>query len=354
MTLDSTQPEPVSAPVAGPGDHGRRERGAPRERWQVELAEAVRDPGELCRLLGLEAGVAAEARLAAGGFPLLVPRPFLERMVPGDPHDPLLRQVLPLGAELGSPPGWVADPLEEAAALAAPGLVKKYDGRALLLATGACAVHCRYCFRREFPYAGHGVSAAGTAAALAAIAADPSIREVILSGGDPLLLDDDRLADLLGQLVAIPTVTRIRIHTRLPVVLPSRVTRRLVALLAGLPAPAVVVIHANHPAELGPDQAAAVRDLAAARAILLNQAVLLAGVNDTLPVLLGLSERLLAIGVLPYYLHLPDRVVGTAHFDVPEEKAVGLIDALRQTLSGFGVPRLVREVPGEASKVTIA
>lgn len=358
MALDSTQPEPVlapgSGPAAGPSAEGRRERGSPRERWQVELAEAVRDPGELCRLLGLEASVAAEARRAAGGFPLLVPRAFLERMKPGDPDDPLLRQVLPLGAELSSPSGWVADPLEEAAALAAPGLVKKYDGRALLLATGACAVHCRYCFRREFPYAGHGVSSAGTAAALAAIAADSSIREVILSGGDPLLLDDDRLADLLGQIVAIPTVTRIRIHTRLPVVLPSRVTRRLVAMLAGLPAPAVVVIHANHPAELGPDQAAAVRDLASSRAILLNQAVLLTGVNDSLPVLLGLSERLLAIGVLPYYLHLPDRVVGTAHFDVPEAKAVGLIDSLRQKLSGYGVPRLVREVPGEASKVTIA
>jgi KamA family protein len=177
---------------------------------------------------------------------------------------------------------------------------------------------------------------------------------VILSGGDPLLLDDDRLTDLLGQIIAIPTVTRIRIHTRLPVVLPSRVTPRLVALLADLPHPVVVVIHANHPTELGPDQAAAVGDLASSRAILLNQAVLLAGVNDTLPVLLGLSERLLAIGVLPYYLHLPDRVVGTAHFDVPEVKAIELIESLRQKLSGYGVPRLVREVPGEASKVTIA
>ena len=357
-TLDSTPPEPVLAPAAGPAAgpsaEERRERGLPRERWQVELAEAVRDPGDLCRLLGLDDGVAAEARRAAAGFPLLVPRPFLERMKAGDPHDPLLRQVLPLGAELSSPPGWVADPLEEAAALAAPGLVKKYDGRALLLATGACAVHCRYCFRREFPYADHGASSAGTAAALAAIAADPSIREVILSGGDPLLLDDDRLADLLGRLVAIPTVSRIRIHTRLPIVLPSRVTRRLVDLLADLPTPAVVVIHANHPAELGPDQEAAVRALASSRAILLNQAVLLTGVNDSLPVLLGLSERLLAVGVLPYYLHLPDRVVGTAHFDVPEAKAVGLIDSLRQKLSGYGVPRLVREVPGEASKVSIA
>ena len=353
-TLDSTPPEPVSAPAAGPAGEDRQPGATPRERWQVELVEAVRDPGELCRLLGLDASVAAEARRAAAGFPLLVPRPFLERMAHGDPHDPLLRQVLPLGAELSSPPGWVADPLEEAAALAAPGLVKKYDGRALLLATGACAVHCRYCFRREFPYADHGASSAGTAAALAAIAADPSIREVILSGGDPLLLDDDRLADLLGRIVAIPTVNRIRIHTRLPVVLPSRVTRRLVALLAGLPTPAVVVIHANHPAELGPEQAAAVRDLASSRAILLNQAVLLAGVNDSLQVLAGLSERLLAIGVLPYYLHLPDRVVGTAHFDVPEAKAVALVDALRQKLSGYAVPRLVREVPGEASKVSIA
>jgi len=353
-TLDSTPPEPVSAPAAGPAGEGRQPGATPRERWQTELAAAVRDPGELCQLLGLDASVAAEARRAAAGFPLLVPRPFLERMAHGDPHDPLLRQVLPLGAELSSPPGWVADPLEEAAALAAPGLVKKYDGRALLLATGACAVHCRYCFRREFPYADHGASSAGTAAALAAIAADPSIREVILSGGDPLLLDDDRLADLLGRIVAIPTVNRIRIHTRLPVVLPSRVTRRLVALLAGLPAPAVVVIHANHPAELGPEQAAAVRDLASSRAILLNQAVLLAGVNDSLQVLAGLSERLLAIGVLPYYLHLPDRVVGTAHFDVPEAKAVALVDALRQKLSGYAVPRLVREVPGEASKVSIA
>jgi EF-P beta-lysylation protein EpmB len=351
---ESTPGVPTAGPEAIPGGEGRDRGPGPRERWQTELAAAVRDPGELCRLLGLDAAVAAAARRAAGGFPLLVPRPFLERMKLGDPHDPLLRQVLPLGAELASPPGWVADPLEEAAALAAPGLVKKYDGRALLLATGACAVHCRYCFRREFPYADHGASSAGTAAALRAIAADPSIREVVLSGGDPLLLDDDRIADLLGRIVAIPTVTRIRIHTRLPVVLPSRVTRRLVDLLAALSAPAVVVIHANHPAELGPDQAAAVRDLASSRAILLNQAVLLAGVNDTLPVLLGLSERLLAIGVLPYYLHLPDRVVGTAHFDVPEAKAVGLIDALRQKLSGYGVPRLVREVPGEASKVSIA
>lgn len=354
MSLESMRSEPIAAPAGGPGNEGPLQRGEPRERWQVELAEAVRDPGELCRLLRLDPALATEARRAVGGFPLLVPRPFLARMVPGDPHDALLRQVLPLGAELASPPGWVADPLEEAAAVAAPGLVKKYVGRALLLATGACAVHCRYCFRREFPYADHGVSSAGITAALRAIAADPSIEEVILSGGDPLLLDDDRLADVLSGIAAIPTVRRVRIHSRLPIVLPSRVTRRLVALIAGLPAPAVVVIHANHPAELGPEQEAALGELAAGRTMLLNQAVLLAGVNDCLPTLVALSERLLAVGVLPYYLHLPDRVVGTAHFDVPEARAVALVEGLRRALPGFGVPRLVREVPGEASKVTIA
>lgn len=351
-------PMATESPTAVPFDNPAGKAGAlappGRDAWQAELTRAVRDPDELCRLLGLDPAFAEEARRAAGGFPLLVPRSFLELIKPGDPDDPLLRQVLPRRMELESHAGWVADPLEEAAAMAAPGLVQKYEGRALLLVTGACAVHCRYCFRREFPYAGHGVGSAGTAAALEAIAADPSIREVILSGGDPLLVDDERFADLLHRIVAIPSVQRLRIHTRLPVVLPSRVTHRLSATLSGLPRPAVVVIHANHPAELGPAQAAAVAELAAARVMLLNQAVLLAGVNDSLPVLVALSERLLAIGVLPYYLHLPDRVVGTSHFDVPEATAVRLHDGLRKTLSGYAVPRLVREVPGEASKVAFS
>lgn len=237
--------------------------------------------------------------------------------------------------------------------MAAPGLVKKYQGRALLLVTGGCAVNCRYCFRREFPYAEHGAGAAGVDAGIAAIAADPSIREVILSGGDPLLLDDDRLADIVYRIMAIPTVRRLRIHTRLPVVLPSRVTPRLVALLAGLPQPAVVVLHANHAAELANDVAEAVRALGASRALLLNQAVLLAAVNDSVPVLASLSERLLEIGVLPYYLHLPDRVAGTAHFEVAESAAIALHAGLREVVPGYAVPRLVREVPGEPAKVWI-
>lgn len=323
---------------------------APPRTWQRELAEAIRDPLVLCRELGLEASLATSPA-ASAAFPLLVPRAFLARMRHGDPHDPLLLQVLPRAAEDEPRAGWVDDPLEEAAALAAPGLVKKYDGRALLLATGACAVHCRYCFRRAFPYADAGAGSAAIDAAVAALAADPSIREVILSGGDPLLLDDDRLAALLERLVTLPAVRRIRLHTRLPVVLPSRVTPRLVALLAALPAPPVVVIHANHPAEIGGDVPEALRRLAGAGVILLNQAVLLAGVNDALSALVGLSERLLDCGVIPYYLHLPDRVAGTGHFDVPHDVALRLHDELRATLPGYAVPRLVREVPGEPAKV---
>jgi len=319
--------------------------------WQRELADAVRDPAELCHLLGLDPAIAAEARRAAGGFPLLVPRGFVSRMKPGDPRDPLLLQVLPRATERAAVPGFSADPLAERQALAAPGLVRKYAGRALLLAAGGCAINCRYCFRREFPYADSGVSTAGIAAAVAAVAADDTLHEVILSGGDPLLLDDDRLAELVHRLEAIPHVQRLRIHSRLPIVLPSRVTGGLTASLARTRLACVVVVHANHPAELDDSVAAAIERLAAARPILLNQSVLLAGVNDSTNVLARLSERLVALRVVPYYLHLLDRVQGTAAFDVDEATARALHAGLRDTLPGYAVPRLAREVPGEPAKV---
>lgn len=327
---------------------GHRERAAD---WQAELADAVRDPDELCRLLDLDPMVAEAARGSATAFSLLVPRAFVGRMRKGDPLDPLLLQVLPTGDELRAVEGFGADPLEEMTALAAPGLVKKYAGRALLLATGACAVNCRYCFRREFPYAESGATRAGVESGVEAIAADASIHEVILSGGDPLLLDDERLGRLVARLEEITHVRRLRIHSRLPIVLPSRVTDGLAAILAGTRLACIVVIHANHPAELDASVAAAVARLAAARAILLNQAVLLAGVNDSSDVLARLSERLVEIGVVPYYLHLLDRVTGTAHFEVPEEGARRLHESLRARLPGYAVPRLAREVPGEPAKV---
>ena len=322
-------------------------------RWQRELAEAIRDPEELCRLLGLPAAFAAEARGAAGDFPLLVPRGFAARMQRGDPHDPLLAQVLPRGAERLELAGFSADPLAEAAAVAGPGLVRKYAGRALLLVTGACAVNCRYCFRREFPYAERGATRAGVEAALDAIAADTGIEEVILSGGDPLLLDDDRLADIVRRLERMPHVRRLRIHSRLPIVLPSRVTDDFAGLLASSRLTIVIVVHANHPAELDESVTVAVRRLAAVPAIVLNQAVLLAGVNDSVDVLRALSERLVEIGVVPYYLHLLDRVRGAGHFEVDEPRAVGLHRDLLACLPGYAVPRLVREQPGAQSKTWV-
>lgn len=334
---------PAPPPAPGPGT-------VPDDVWRRELADAIRDPAELCRVLGLAAGRAA----AATAFPLLVPRSFVARMRHGDPDDPLLRQVLPTAAEQAAVAGFTADPVAEVAAVTAPGLVQKYAGRALLLLTGGCAVHCRYCFRREFPYAAQGATVGRVEDALAAIAADATLTEVILSGGDPLLVGDDRLADVVERLGRIPHLRRLRIHTRLPIVLPSRVTDGLVGLLATSGLACVVVVHANHPAELDDDVAAAVRRLATTPAIVLNQAVLLAGVNDSADVLRALSERLVEIGVVPYYLHLLDRVAGAAHFEVPESAALELMASLRTSLPGYAVPRLARELPGEPAKLWLA
>jgi EF-P beta-lysylation protein EpmB len=325
-----------------------------RADWRAELAEAIRDPRELCAALGLDPAIAAGGDGPAESFPLLVPRGFVARMRRGDPLDPLLLQVLPRPAEATAAAGWSADPLHEAESLKAPALVQKYEGRALLLLTGACGVNCRYCFRREFPYAASGATRRGIFAGLEAIAADDTLSEVILSGGDPLLCDDEFLGEILDQLDAIPHLRRLRLHTRLPVVLPSRVTHGLVDTLAASRLARVIVIHANHPAELDATVEEAVRRLAAAPAILLNQAVLLAEVNDSAAVLADLSARLVEIGVTPYYLHLLDRVRGAAHFDVPQVRAEAIHRTLRETLPGYAVPRLVREVPGEASKSWIA
>lgn len=341
-----------------PFDDRRRGRvvdgTSPAGGWRRELAEAVRDPAELCRMLGLDPALAERARAAAGGFSLLVPRGFVARMRRADPRDPLLLQVLPQAAEREPVAGYSADPLAERSAVAAPALIRKYDGRALLLATAGCAVNCRYCFRREFPYAESGADRTGVDAAIDAVSSDPSLHEVILSGGDPLLLDDDRLGRIIARLESLPHLRRLRIHSRLPIVLPSRVTDGLVAMLAATRLTCVVVVHANHPAELDGSVASGLSRLAAARPILLNQAVLLKGVNDSLDVLRTLSERLVDLGVVPYYLHLLDRVQGSAHFEVSADVAAALHAGLRATLPGYAVPRLAREVAGEPAKVWLA
>jgi EF-P beta-lysylation protein EpmB len=319
--------------------------------WQQELAAAITDAGELLRCLDLDPAqwpeaASPEARAAAGQFPLRVPASYLRRMRRGDPHDPLLRQVLPLGAEARPVPGFGGDPLGEAQARRAPSLLQKYAGRALVLTTGACAVHCRYCFRREYDY----TADASLDGALAAIAADAAIEEVILSGGDPLVLGNRRLGDLLNRLATMPHVRRVRLHTRTPIVLPSRIDAGLLAALATGPAAKVVVLHANHAQEIDAEMRTALQPLRDAGVTLLNQSVLLAGVNDSVPVLAKLSTALFEAGVLPYYLHLLDRVNGVAHFDVPEERARMLMHGLLAGLPGYLVPRLVREEPGAPSK----
>ncbi len=322
--------------------------------WQHALASAITSPGELCHVLGLDPALAAAAEAAtAQGFRLRVPRGFVRRMRHGDPSDPLLRQVLPLADELQSPAGFSGDPLGEAAARLAPGLLQKYRGRALLISTGACGVHCRYCFRREYPYADGATEGPRWQAAIDAIATDTSIEEVILSGGDPLSLSDARLRQLGDQLAAIPHVQRLRLHTRQPVVLPERVDQGLIDWLTSLRWRPIIVLHANHAHEIDDTVIAACRRLHAAGATLLNQSVLLAGVNDSIEALRALSLALWSAGVLPYYLHLLDRVRGASHFEVAPERARQLHAQLMGELPGYLLPRLVHELPGAASKLPV-
>lgn len=327
------QPHPAAAP-----------------RWQQLWRDAVRDPRELLGLVGLDAVATGMSDAAAAGFPLRVPRGFVGRMRRGDPGDPLLRQVLPLDAELRPAPGFGLDAVGDAAAKAGPGVIRKYRGRALLVATGSCAINCRYCFRRHFPYAEETAAAGGWARTVDLIAADPAIDEVILSGGDPWSLSTPKLAELTRLLAGVPHLRRLRVHTRLPVVLPERVDTELVDWLRALPWPVTVVLHANHAREFDAEVDAALARLRGAGALLLNQAVLLRGVNDSVDALADLSERGHAAGVLPYYLHQLDRVQGAAHFEVSDEQARRLHAALAARLSGYLVPRLVREVAGDPGK----
>ncbi len=328
--------------------------------WQQQLARAVRDPVELLELLGISPsqigpGVTASSlRAAASDFPLRVPHSFVARMRHGDPRDPLLRQVLAHPDELLPADGYVADPLDERAARGAPGLLQKYQGRALLIATGACAVHCRYCFRRHYDYSIDQVDDLPRwTAALNALEADDQIEEIILSGGDPLSLGNSRLSQLLDRLQAQPRLRRIRIHTRTPIVLPARVDAGLCEILSRLRERLVVVVHANHPAEIDAPTRDALRSLGGCATAVLNQSVLLAGVNDSAETLAELSRRLFDAGTLPYYLHQLDRVAGAAHFAVPDASALQLHASLIGTLPGYLVPRLVREIAGASGKTPI-
>jgi L-lysine 2,3-aminomutase len=319
-------------------------------RWQQLWRDAITDPLELLSLLGLESRAGELLAQADTGFAVRVPRGFVARMRYADATDPLLLQVLPGAAELLRTPGYSADAVGDLDAREAPGVLHKYAGRALLITTGSCAINCRYCFRRHFPYAEETAAAGQWRAAIEHLAGDSSIGEVILSGGDPLSLSTAKLAELTDALANIPHVRRLRIHSRLPVVLPERIDIELIEWLRDLPLQKVLVVHANHANELDQNTAQACRQLNASGVTLLNQSVLLRRINDTVDTLAQLSERLFACGILPYYLHQLDRVQGAAHFEVADEVALELVEAMRVLLPGYLVPRLVRETAGAASK----
>lgn len=324
------------------------------ESWQASLAGAVRDPAELFSLLQLDSAKIPASIAACRDFKLMVPRPFIARMKIGDWQDPLLQQVLPQAQELTIAPGFSQDPLDERNSNPAPGLIHKYHGRVLLIVSGGCAVNCRYCFRRHFPYEDNNPGRKQWQQSLDYISQDRSIEEVILSGGDPLAASDAHLADLVSRIAAIKHVTTLRIHTRLPIMIPSRVTDTCLQWMTNSRLKPVLVIHSNHANELDDQVAASLDRLRRAGVILLNQSVLLAGINDQLDSLKALSQRLFELHVLPYYLHQLDRVQGAAHFQVNDQRAKSLMAELRGALPGYLVPKLVRECPDADTKLPVS
>lgn len=317
--------------------------------WQESLSSAISSFGELCCELGLTQ-MHNVSSLAHADFPTRVPREFVARMEKGNPNDPLLLQVLPQVAETQEVPGYFRDPLEEAGVNPIPGLLHKYNSRVLLTLAGGCAINCRYCFRRHFPYQDNLPGQSNWSAAINYISSHPEVDEVIFSGGDPLLLKDHLIAALVTQLEKIPHLKRIRIHTRLPIVIPSRVTQEWLSWIEKTRFQVVVVLHTNHPNEIDEAVISAVRKLRRVNATVLNQSVLLKGINDSAEVLATLSQRLFDAGVMPYYLHLLDKVQGAAHFDVSIEQADEIMASLKIALPGFLVPKLAREVAGEQHK----
>ncbi|MDO9048940.1 MAG: EF-P beta-lysylation protein EpmB [Methylobacter sp.] len=321
--------------------------------WQQQLAEAFNNIEDLCRYLHLSPDDLPVSIAAAESFPLRVPLSFAACMEKGNPHDPLLRQVLPIKEELFAYPGFSNDPVGDLASATRIGVLHKYHGRVLFINTGSCAINCRYCFRRNFPYADLQLSKQKEDAAIKAIQNDTSISEVILSGGDPLLLSESRLARLIRQLDGIKHLKRIRIHSRLPIVLPARITDEFINTLTQSPKQIIIVVHCNHANEINDRVIAACNSLRNSAITLFNQSVLLKGVNDNAEVLCKLSEQLFSHGIIPYYLHLLDKATGTGHFEVSEEDALALIRQVQTALPGYLVPKLVKERAGAESKQPI-
>ncbi len=321
--------------------------------WQQQLATAISDPMQLLDQLGIPHSAFPDCQLAGENFPLKVPHCYVDKMQPGNPDDPLLRQIMLSGQELEQVAGYSTDPVGDMNAAATPGLLHKYHGRVLLIATQTCAVHCRYCFRRHFPYTDNQPARDQWQSAINYITEHTEISEVILSGGDPLLLSDQKLADLLDKLESISHLKRLRIHSRIPVVLPDRISDELCQRLDSSRLDCCLVIHANHANEIQESEIHSLHKLRSCNISLLNQSVLLAGINDDVDTLSKLSERLFSSGVLPYYLHYLDPVSGAAHFNVNKAKAIELMNELQSRLPGYLLPRLVEEIAGKGSKLPI-
>lgn len=323
---------------------------AKKEQWKLELSNAITSPIELLSLLKLDKSFSGNI-INTPQFKLRVPHHFVRKMQSGNCNDPLLRQVIPLTSE-NETSGFL-DPVGDMQAMPTPGLHHKYHGRALMITTGACAIHCRYCFRRHYPYEQANTNQVNLANTLEYLKAHNEIKEVILSGGDPLVMDDQKIAGIIHSLEQVSHLKWLRIHTRLPVVLPSRITKKLISILQNSRFRTTMVIHCNHENELGEDEASIFQQMQQAGITLLNQSVLLNGVNDDAYTLIRLSEKLYEYGVLPYYLHCFDPVQGAMHFDVNLEKATSIMTEMRNHLPGFLVPKLVKEEQGKPSKTVI-
>ncbi len=320
--------------------------------WQQELSEGYRNVQELCHYLDLSSEQ-NNYNLAAD-FPLRVPREFVERMEKGNINDPLLKQILPIKDELADFPGFSNDPVGDLNAITETGVIHKYTGRVLFITTGSCAINCRYCFRKNFPYSDFQLSGQKYIKAIEYIQNHGQISEVILSGGDPLLLSDNKLFSLLYQLEKIQHLKRIRIHSRIPIVLPHRITTEFCTKLSKLNKKCVLIVHSNHSNELNQHVKRACKKLTQAGITLFNQSVLLKGINDNELQLCTLSEKLFTFGIIPYYLHLLDKATGTSHFEVDQKTAIRLMDEIKKQLSGYLVPKLVREEAGAKNKIVIA
>jgi len=317
--------------------------------WQRILADSLTTSNQLLLRLGLMTDQVQSVDQSPD-FPVRVPEPFVTRMVPGDPHDPLLRQVLAVADERHAMPGFVKDPLDELEG-PMPGVLHKYRSRVLVIYRGGCAINCRYCFRRHFPYQENTLTARDIDGLVSYLRAHPEVNEVILSGGDPLMADDQALSGLFVRLESVSSIHRLRIHTRLPIVIPERVTDLLCQTIATTALPVVMVLHSNHANEIDQSVMDAVSQLRVVCRSVLNQSVILKGINDSADVLIALSERLFEAGIDPYYLNVLDRVSGAHHFDVSDLEVAALHQALLNALPGYLVPKLVREVPGIGHKV---